>query len=76
MKRVLDMYLRGELTNSEVEEWADAIESRDDIGYGSPTDHRLKQLVFKLANPLLTEKITPATATAWRAALGDSSTAG
>ena len=69
--RVLDMYLRGERTTGEVEEWADAIEGRDDIGYDGPRGDYLKQLVIKLANPLLAEQLTPAIARTWKDSLDE-----
>ena len=64
--RVIDGYLRGELSKTEVEEWAEAIEGRDDIGYESRTGGTLKQIIFELANPLLATAIDPTQALRWK----------
>ena len=60
--RILDRYLRRELSNIEVEEWAEALEGRDDIGYESQLGGTLRQIIFELANPLLTTPLGPAQA--------------
>lgn len=64
--RILDAYLDGELSNSEVEEWAEAVEGRDDIGYEPQQRSVLRQIIFELANPLLTTPIEPAQAHRWK----------
>ena len=66
---VLDLYLHGVLASTEVEEWAEAIEGRDDVGYESPHGDTIKQIVFELANPLLTRQLEPSRAREWRDAL-------
>ncbi|HWG73117.1 MAG TPA: hypothetical protein VG184_03570 [Acidimicrobiales bacterium] len=63
---VLDLYLHGVLASAEVEEWAEAIEGRDDIGYEFPHGETLKQLIFELANPLLTRQLEPSRAREWK----------
>ena len=62
---VLDRYRRGDLTSAEVEQWANEIESRDDIGLEVEFEDLLKDAVFALANPSLTEAMTIATADSW-----------
>ena len=57
--QILDKYLQGELSSTDVEEWAEALEGRDDIGYESRLSDTLRQIVFELANPLLTTPIGP-----------------
>ena len=66
--RILDGYLRGDLSNTDVEEWAEALEGRDDIGYETHDDI-LKQTIFELANPLLTTTLEPAQALRWKEAI-------
>jgi hypothetical protein len=70
--RVLDRYLRGELSNTEVEEWAEALEGRDDIGYEPKLGDTLRQIIFDLANPLLATAIRPTQAHRWKEALSRS----
>jgi hypothetical protein len=54
---VLGRALRGELTPADTEEWANLIESREDIGF--PFDESLlMDLVFDLANPAMNGPIT------------------
>jgi hypothetical protein len=62
---VLDRFLAGELTAAEVEDWADAVESRDDIGFEAGFEPLLDDLVFTLANPLLTEPLSRDRALRW-----------
>jgi hypothetical protein len=57
---VLRRYRNSELTSSDVELWANAIEGRDDIEYDPDTN--AGRLLHELANPVLTEPLTPARA--------------
>ena len=57
---VLRRYRNNELSSSDVEMWANAIEGRDDIKYDP--DSTTGQLLHELANPVLTEPLTPARA--------------
>ena len=54
-------YIAGELSASEVEEWADLIECRDDVGFGSDD---LKETVHRLANQAIDGALTRAMAKA------------
>jgi len=54
---MLERYLSGELDEATVEEWADAIELRDDIGLAE-NDKLLQQALFDLANPPVAEPLT------------------
>ncbi len=64
-RRVLREYLEGPLSADSVEEWANAVEGRDDIGFEKGFEALLKDLVFELATPDLTQRITPLRATEW-----------
>lgn len=64
--RMLDRYLRGSVTGAEVEQWADAIEGRDDVGYEADVAERLRQAIFELANPDITHRLEPERASEWR----------
>jgi hypothetical protein len=68
--RILDKYLAGELVDAQVEEWAGALEGRDDVGYEFHPGGALKQIIFELANPLLTTPLEPARACNWKETLG------
>lgn len=59
LARVLSRYMQGEITAQELEDWANAIESREDIAYETAHKAPLAQAIYQLANPLLTQPITP-----------------
>jgi hypothetical protein len=50
---VLKRYLSSELSASDVEDWANALEIRDDVGYEVGYEDLLSDVVFDLANPAL-----------------------
>jgi hypothetical protein len=50
----LQRYLSGDFTAAEVEEWASAIECRDDI---DTSDFR--DIIFQLASPDITRQLSP-----------------
>ncbi len=54
---VLQRYLTGELSSSDMEDWANTIEGREDIGYEPLHSEALKDIVFELANPELTKSL-------------------
>lgn len=60
---LLERYLRGELDAASVEEWAEVIEGRDDVGYQAGSEDLLATLVFELANPDISGPLTPGVAT-------------
>jgi hypothetical protein len=65
-RRLLDAYLDGSLGDEAVEQWANAIEGRDDIEMEEGYEALLKDFVFELATPEITRRITRSTATEWR----------
>jgi hypothetical protein len=60
---IMRRYESGQLSNTEVEEWANAIEGRDDIDIARHPS--LRELIFQLANPTLTQPLTPELARDW-----------
>lgn len=70
--RILDGYLQGDLSAGEIEDWADAVEGRDDIGYEPGREETLRQAVFELANPLLTVPLSADRARTWKDAISGS----
>lgn len=51
--RMLDKYLAGEIAAADLTDWADLIECREDIGFGSKEEAPLSDAIFELANPNL-----------------------
>jgi len=64
--RVLRRYCLGELVDREVEAWANALETREDLGFASQL---LRELLHELANPLLTQPLSQSRAKHWLAKL-------
>ncbi|MBL1432845.1 MAG: hypothetical protein COB94_005310 [Gammaproteobacteria bacterium] len=58
VRNIIDRYLMGDIDEVVVEGWANAIECRDDIGLFETHRFILKELVYELANPSLTHKLT------------------
>lgn len=56
LRHALNRYLAGDLTAEGLEDWANAIEGRDDIAF-TPQD--IIDLITELANPLLYRSLTP-----------------
>ncbi len=54
----LGRFLAGGLTAAHVEEWANAIEGRDDIGIDESDAGNLNEILFGLANPKLEAALT------------------
>jgi hypothetical protein len=67
--RVMRRFLSGDLTSTEVEDWANALEARDDVGFDDDARDLVEDFIFTMANPLLTEPLTAPTARAWEARL-------
>lgn len=55
---VLARYLSGELYSSHVEDWANALEGREDVGYEAGKRNLIKDTIFDLANPDLSEPLS------------------
>ncbi len=64
---VLHRFLSGKLLQADVEDWANAIECRDDIGF-DPNSF-VATALHELANPILTRPLTRQSATDWVATL-------
>ena len=58
IRRVLERYLSGEISESFVEDWANLIECRDDISFDERNSNLIKELMHTLANPYLTRRLT------------------
>src|SRR5437899_3333765 len=64
--RALRRYCLGEVAATEIENWANALECREDLGF---TSGLLRELLHELANPLLTQPLSQARAKYWLARL-------
>ena len=68
---VLDRYLGGELTASDLERWADALEGRDDVEYHLGREVVVADVLFRLSSPAINEPLSMAVVRALRDGLGD-----
>jgi hypothetical protein len=66
---ILKRFLENKLSSDELEDWANAVEGHDDIGFEAEAAPLLQSFITELANPLLTEPLTPESARAWYARL-------
>ena len=51
---VIDRYTRGDLSASEVEQWANLLEGREDISFEKNSEEWISKLIYELANPSIT----------------------
>lgn len=58
----LQRYLRGELSDSAIETWANQIEGREDIQFEAGFEQDIKNVLYELANPALTQPLNHARA--------------
>ena len=56
--QILDRFDAGRLTADQVTDWADQIEVRDDLGFEEGHHELLRDAIFRLANPNLSEAVT------------------
>lgn len=58
LKDILNRFIEGKVSDIEVTEWANLIEMREDIGLDPSKEDELKELIFELANPEITNVLT------------------
>lgn len=58
LERVLDEYLKGRISAEVVEAWAEALEGRDDVNLETGVELVIKDVVFELANPEITARLS------------------
>jgi hypothetical protein len=58
VKNVLQRYIAHEFNGKDIEDWANAIEGRDDISFESNSENIIGEILFELANPLLTQPLS------------------
>ncbi|MET4071004.1 hypothetical protein ABID58_005814 [Bradyrhizobium sp. S3.2.6] len=54
---VLDRYSRGEIDAPTVEDWANLVECREDIGFEAGFEELIEAAIFDLANPILSGEL-------------------
>lgn len=54
---VLEHFLEGKLTATEIEEWANLIEMREDVAVKGVAKKKMEDVLHELANPLLTQPL-------------------
>lgn len=62
---ILKRYVAGKLSPTEVEDWAIAIENREDIDYDPTCEDLLGEIIYELANPILTHPLSKGAAKNW-----------
>lgn len=68
---ILRRYLGGTLSANAVEEWADALEVRDDVHFEESPPGIVPDAIYSLANPHLEGPLTPENAMQWIERLTD-----
>jgi hypothetical protein len=67
--RLLARYRTQQLTAKDCRRWAETLEGRDDLGLEAGYEDALKDFLFTIATPELTEPLTPQLTQRWEAAL-------
>ena len=59
LANALHRYLRGDVSEADIEVWANQIEGRDDVQIGPKSEQEIGDVLYELANPLLTQPLDP-----------------
>jgi hypothetical protein len=62
---IVQRYLDDELSSSELEAWANAVEGRDDIDIDSDGASEIREILFEMATPEVNRAISPTLANEW-----------
>jgi len=65
VRKALRLFLEKTLSVNDIEDWANLIEGRDDLGLDSSAAPLLAEILHELANPILTRKLTEDVAKNW-----------
>jgi ribosomal protein L15 len=55
---VIDRFLRGEIRSAQLQQWAEAFEVREDVGFDEREEEQIKDVFFRLATPEINEPLT------------------
>lgn len=64
--RALERYLRGEVSEAEIEAWAEAVEGREDLEYLSRCEEIISEALFQLSTPSIHTPFNQLTAKRWQ----------
>lgn len=62
LANALHRYLRGDVSEADIEVWANQIEGREDVQIEPSSEREIEGVLYELANPLLTEPLDRARA--------------
>ena len=62
---VLNEYLEGHLQTEDVERWADSLHVREDVDFEIDFEGLVRETLFELGNPYLTQRLDPDRAKYW-----------
>lgn len=65
IRHILERYIAGELSEQDIDDWANAVEVRDDICYEENYEELIDDLITQMSNPLLYEPLTQEKASMW-----------
>lgn len=57
LSNVLRRYLRGEVSEADIETWANRVEGRDDVQIDPSSEQEIADVLYELANPVLTQTL-------------------
>lgn len=64
-RRVVTAFVEGSLSAEECDEWANAVEGRDDVSLEGGSEELLREFLFEFGTPELTRPLTRSTAEEW-----------
>jgi hypothetical protein len=59
--RVIDRFLAGDIDAQQLQDWAERLECREDIGFGPDDEQLVDDVFFRLATPFINEPLTQET---------------
>ncbi len=57
LSNVLGRYLRAEVSEADIEMWANQVEGRDDVQIDPSSAQEIEDVLYELANPVLTQTL-------------------
>ncbi len=64
--RVIDRFLAGDIDAQQLQDWAERLECREDIGFGPDDEQLVDDVFFRLATPFINEPLTHETVSRMR----------
>lgn len=55
---VLDQFLAGDISPKELEDWAEGLECREDLTFEEEDSEMMRDMLFRLSSPAITEALT------------------